>query len=226
MKREEELEQSVATPGRSDAARRSRESAFGVQSLADTLEAAFGQQPRTAKVRRESGTSIEGSGKAASRSLSRNSSSGPVRRSETAKPPPTRKLKTKPSSHASSVPLILGKVDAPSSIPPSAMPSTPTSVSLHSLKLSDEESTLDEVESQAVASSGEEEDDAEMEGAPSGSFPQLVMPRIQMPTRRPFTTKGKNMGKLRVMVAGQRGTFLLVWPCQATARAKSVHRCW
>jgi hypothetical protein len=39
------------------------------------------------------------------------------------------------------------------------------------------------------------------------SFPQLVMPEMQMPTRRPFTTKGKAMGKLRVMVAGETGAW-------------------
>jgi hypothetical protein len=31
------------------------------------------------------------------------------------------------------------------------------------------------------------------------------MPSIQMPTRRPFTTKGKSMGKLKVLVAGRAG---------------------
>jgi hypothetical protein len=39
------------------------------------------------------------------------------------------------------------------------------------------------------------------------SFPQLVMPSIQMPSRRPFTTKGKAMGKLKIMVAGESGTY-------------------
>jgi hypothetical protein len=41
----------------------------------------------------------------------------------------------------------------------------------------------------------------------SASFPQLVMPSIQMPSRRPFTTKGKAMGKLKVLLAGQTGMF-------------------
>jgi hypothetical protein len=66
------------------------------------------------------------------------------------------------------------------------------------------ESGMDDVASQAIASSGDEdEDDLEMEE--SGSFPQLVMPSIQMPSRRPFTTKGKAMGRLKVLVAGEAG---------------------
>ncbi|KAL1612051.1 hypothetical protein SLS60_000274 [Paraconiothyrium brasiliense] len=92
--------------------------------------------------------------------------------------------------------------DSRSPIPPSAIPSTPTSASLQSFKLSDEEMGSDGVASQAVASGGEEED---MTVNESGSFPQLVMPSIQMPSRRPFTAKGKAMGKLKVLVAGRTG---------------------
>jgi hypothetical protein len=33
------------------------------------------------------------------------------------------------------------------------------------------------------------------------------MPRIQMPARRPFTTKGRAMGNLKVLVAGSAGMF-------------------
>ncbi|KAK4163440.1 hypothetical protein QBC43DRAFT_239081 [Cladorrhinum sp. PSN259] len=39
----------------------------------------------------------------------------------------------------------------------------------------------------------------------SGSAPQLVMPSIKMPSRRPFTTEGKAMGKLKALVAGDSG---------------------
>jgi hypothetical protein len=75
---------------------------------------------------------------------------------------------------------------------------------MNSLKLSDEDSAVDDAASQAVFSSGEEEEHVETQQAAS-SFPQLVMPSIQMPTRRPFTTRGKAMGKLRIMVAGETG---------------------
>ncbi|KAI0481047.1 hypothetical protein GGR56DRAFT_302617 [Xylariaceae sp. FL0804] len=40
----------------------------------------------------------------------------------------------------------------------------------------------------------------------SGSAPQLVMPSIQMPSRRPFTEAGKNLGRLKVMLAGDSGS--------------------
>ena len=202
MKREEDLEQSTATTA----------STFGVQSLADTLEAAFGPQRGASEAKADGVTSTKDRGKSASRSLSHGSSSGLMRPLETSRSSPIRRLKRKSSSHASSIPFPLHKVDAASSIPPSAMPSTPTSASLHSLKLSDEESALDEVASQAIVSSDDEEQDVGTQRGPSGSFPQLVMPRIQMPTRRPFTIKGKAMGKLKVMVAGRTGTCLLSAP--------------
>ncbi|KAI8966234.1 hypothetical protein F5Y11DRAFT_309791 [Daldinia sp. FL1419] len=39
----------------------------------------------------------------------------------------------------------------------------------------------------------------------SGSAPQLVMPSIKMPSRRPFTETGKNLGRLKVLFAGDSG---------------------
>ena len=91
--------------------------------------------------------------------------------------------------------------------PESAMPSTPRSGSPKSFRLSDEEASLaDETHSQAIQSSSGEEDGEEEGGSPSaGAMPQLVMPSISMPTRRPFTQRGKQMGRLKVMVVGARG---------------------
>lgn len=68
---------------------------------------------------------------------------------------------------------------------------------------------MDEAASQAIMSSGDEEgaETTTQQGSVGSSFPQLVMPSIQMPSRRPFTTKGKAMGKLKVMVAGETGTL-------------------
>ncbi|KAI1170368.1 hypothetical protein F4777DRAFT_569377 [Nemania sp. FL0916] len=40
----------------------------------------------------------------------------------------------------------------------------------------------------------------------SGSAPQLVMPSINMPSRRPFTETGKNLGRLKILLAGGCGT--------------------
>ncbi|KAB5570115.1 Septin-domain-containing protein [Coniochaeta sp. 2T2.1] len=39
----------------------------------------------------------------------------------------------------------------------------------------------------------------------SGSAPQLIMPSIKMPSRRPFTETGKAMGRLKVLIAGDSG---------------------
>lgn len=39
----------------------------------------------------------------------------------------------------------------------------------------------------------------------SGSAPQLVMPSIRMPSRRPFTDDGKLMGRLKLLIAGDSG---------------------
>ncbi|OIW33789.1 hypothetical protein CONLIGDRAFT_640879 [Coniochaeta ligniaria NRRL 30616] len=54
--------------------------------------------------------------------------------------------------------------------------------------------------------------DADKEPAPgapnmmdSGSAPQLIMPSIKMPSRRPFTETGKAMGRLKVLIAGDSG---------------------
>jgi len=73
-----------------------------------------------------------------------------------------------------------------------------------SRRASDAGSYMDEVTSQAIASSGDEERD---ELAESGSAPQLVMPSIKMPSRRPFTERGKNMGRLKVLIAGDSGMY-------------------
>ncbi|CAK7273698.1 hypothetical protein SEPCBS57363_005784 [Sporothrix epigloea] len=41
----------------------------------------------------------------------------------------------------------------------------------------------------------------------SGSAPHLVMPSIKMLSRRPFTEEGKNMGRLKVLLAGESGKY-------------------
>lgn len=211
MKREEDLEQSSSSVCQStETIARSRESTFGVQSLADTLEAAFGTESSTAGTSTETGSHTKHYRKAPSRSVSHSSSAGSVKRPESSRSSPVRSLKRKLSSHAPPIPFTLPSAEALSPNAPLAMSTTPKSASLHSLKLSDEDSTLDEVASQAVTSSGEEEEDADTQPGTASSFPQLVMPSIQMPTRRPFTTKGKAMGKLKVMVAGKTGMFLFL----------------
>jgi hypothetical protein len=197
------MEQSLASSSITQGPVKSRDSTFGVQSLADTLEAAFGSEGTVAKRRTGSHGSAKQTEKLVSRSGSHGSSTGSAK---VFRLPSTRRPTRKLSSHASSTPLTPLNTDAPSPRPTSGIPSTSSAVSLQSLKLSDEESAIDESASQAVMSSGEEEGaEANTQEGTSGSFPQLVMPSIQMPSRRPFTTKGKAMGKLKVLVAGESG---------------------
>jgi len=74
-----------------------------------------------------------------------------------------------------------------------------------SRRTSDAGSYMDDNASQAIISSGEEDKEIDSELMDSGSAPQLVMPSIKMPSRRPFTEKGKNLGRLKVLIAGDSG---------------------
>jgi hypothetical protein len=49
-----------------------------------------------------------------------------------------------------------------------------------------------------------------------GGAPQLIMPQIIMPSRRPFTDKGKRIGKLKILIAGDSGDFPLLTPYNCT----------
>lgn len=91
-----------------------------------------------------------------------------------------------------------------SQAPLSSMPSSPKSFSNRSFRPSDEDS-MDEGGSQAIASS--EDDDVEPQHLSSmqDSAPQLIMPSIKMPSRRPFTERGKSLGRLKVLIAGDSG---------------------
>ncbi|KAL9041702.1 MAG: hypothetical protein Q9214_004016 [Letrouitia sp. 1 TL-2023] len=84
----------------------------------------------------------------------------------------------------------------------SSLPSSPKSTSSRSFRPSDEDSAYDGG-SQAIASSEEEE------GGPLsqdlGNTLQLIMPSINMPRRRPFTARGKDIGRFKVLVAGDSG---------------------
>lgn len=199
------MEQSLASSSNTQPSGRQQDSTFGVQSLADTLEAAFGPESTLSVQRSGSFGRTRHVAKNASRSDSHSSSASSVKLPGNFNIIPARKTRRKLSSHASPTSLTPINVDAPSPIPTSGISSTPSAISLQSLKLSDEDSVMDETGSQAITSSGEEEG-AET-STQQGSFPQLVMPSIQMPSRRPFTTKGKAMGKLKIMVAGETGTY-------------------
>ena len=115
-----------------------------------------------------------------------------------------------------SISLPLTPVGTASPGTESAPPSTPKSVgSLKSFRLSDDDSA-DEASSQAVASTSEDEEYRPVDGSmtanndhqdtPSRDAPQFIMPSIKMPPRRPFTEKGKSIGKLKIMIVGAKNT--------------------
>ena len=80
-----------------------------------------------------------------------------------------------------------------------SFPSSPKSTSTRSLPHSDEES-MGDGGSQAIASSGDE--DVDGPSVTQENAPQLIMPSIRMPSRRPFTERGRNMGRLKILLAG------------------------
>ncbi|KAI3397016.1 hypothetical protein diail_11343 [Diaporthe ilicicola] len=63
----------------------------------------------------------------------------------------------------------------------------------------------EDIASQALSMSQDLEPMDASEMMDSGSAPQLVMPSIKMPSRRPFTDGGRRMGRLKVLVAGDSG---------------------
>ena len=57
-------------------------------------------------------------------------------------------------------------------------------------------------------SSHHEEETVAPSDSISSSFPQLVMPKVNVPRRKAFTEAGRTMGKLKIMVVGDSGIFL------------------
>ena len=89
--------------------------------------------------------------------------------------------------------------------PLSSMPGSPKSFSNRSSRPSDEDS-MDEGGSQALASSEDDDVEPQSQSSIQDSSPQLIMPSIKMPSRRPFTERGKRLGRLKVLIAGDSGT--------------------
>ncbi|EME88129.1 uncharacterized protein MYCFIDRAFT_148748 [Pseudocercospora fijiensis CIRAD86] len=86
--------------------------------------------------------------------------------------------------------------------PESTLPSETRSGSPKSLRLSDEESSIaDEGHSQAVLSSSGDDEEYNLRVQ---NMPQLVMPSLAMPIRRPFTELGRRMGRARILVVGPK----------------------
>lgn len=135
-------------------------------------------------------------------------------------PPLLHRMSTiKPSDAASTRPpsLTFGDTQAPECAPslpltplligspaaPGSLSGSPKSTSTRSIRRSDEISIPDEASSHAIESS---DDEIAADSIERHDFaPQLVMPSIRMPSRRPFTERGKSLGRLKVMIAGGSG---------------------
>ena len=92
-----------------------------------------------------------------------------------------------------------------SQAPLSSLASSPKSFSQKSFRQSDDE-MIDDSGSQAIVSSSE--DETRSSTGIRDSAPQLIMPSIKMPSRRPFTDGGKAINRLKVLIAGDSGIWL------------------
>lgn len=122
---------------------------------------------------------------------------------------PTKESSPHPLAHRRSrqhsISHSITSISLDSQAPLSSIPSSPKSISNRSLRPLDEDSA-DDNGSQAVVSSSEDDAQPSLED----STLQLVMPSIKMPSRRPFTERGRMMGRLKVLVAGDSGTLNLL----------------
>ena len=87
---------------------------------------------------------------------------------------------------------------------PSSLPSSPKSISNQSLRPLDDISITDEINSQVLGSDEEDKYELSPRLGPGGAS-QLIMPSLKMPSRRPFSERGKAMGRFKVLLAGAPG---------------------
>lgn len=113
--------------------------------------------------------------------------------------------KSQTSPAPSSLPMTPSLLGSPAE--PASVPSSPKSISVRSFRPMDEISIPDGASSQAMDSG--DEDGLAGYTEPQIGAPQLVMPSIRMPSRRPFTEQGKAMGRLKLLVAGAPGRSYL-----------------
>ncbi|KAL4903523.1 hypothetical protein BDW74DRAFT_41124 [Aspergillus multicolor] len=126
-------------------------------------------------------------------------------------------LKGFESSHATRLepPLHSSNLTSPRPLTPlnflnsddhSSLPSSPKSITNQSTRHLDEISITDDLSSQAVASGDEDDDSRPTVNPSSDSASQLIMPSITIPSRRPFTEKGRALGRVKLLVAGASGS--------------------
>lgn len=128
------------------------------------------------------------------------------RRRSTIKPTIVEDIRTVliPISHPESPLLTSTSTQSPFPSRDVSFPGSPKSISSRSLQRSDGDSVLDDTGSQAITSSDEEQDEQQQPEI-QDSAPQLIMPSIKMPSRRPFTARGKQLDRFKILVAGTKG---------------------
>ncbi|KAF2671404.1 hypothetical protein BT63DRAFT_423601 [Microthyrium microscopicum] len=170
-----------------------KNSVFGVQSLSDALSDAFGPSSTPAL----DATKDDAISPTASEESK--DEDAPESGASTDHPSPLPgRVRARSNAPSLSHPLTPLQTASPA-VWSTAMPSTPKSLSL-SLHLSD----ADDIDSRADDSS----DVASRFGFAGGSHNsgvELIMPSLSLPDRRPFTERGKRMGRLRICVAGRKG---------------------
>ncbi len=186
----------------------SEDSTYGVQSLGDSIHEAPLPQIKDINGENNDGEGDPYGGRRRStlkpfprpqtRDHSRDRCEAAI--ANTADSSPSRSTQEGPLSPSMSRSLTSLSLDSQARL--SSLPGTPKSTSNRSFPPSDEDSMRDEG-SQAVPSS--EDDEAEFHASIQDSAPQLIMPSIKMPSRRPFTDQGKSMGRLKVLIAGDSG---------------------
>lgn len=206
----EEMSNSVAEEAAVDVQDQAtpKDSVFGVQSLADAMdEASAGQgeadRPQTPKSAENEGTEDVDD-----------------KMSPHLPPHPSipGHMRARSTTVGSSIPLTPLQTMSPTTGSWSGVvPGTPNSVSLGSFRLSD-----------ADSQAGLEHEDGDGKSLGQSVFdsgpPELVMPSLALPDRRPFTERGKNMGRLRICVVGRKGMcrILLAFVNLVTNNS----RCW
>ena len=192
------------------------------QTAIRTVDAAGGDPPGVVDPSRGDASASAAGRDPSKSSLPRDPSSDSLRlplSGSSASSSPTKELPRRLAGDAA--PPALTPLSFASPLLGSSAPSSPKSVSMRSFRPSDDDDF--EAGSQAIASS---EDEAEALpialASRDATAQQLIMPSITMPSRRPFTARGKNMGRLKVLVVGAAGT-LVYRPKQARADCLCRH---
>ena len=177
------------------------ESSFGVRSLDSTIDALDHQNTDSGQKGSIHGKYAEGQptskGKVKSRLDYSSDNLSQVSASSSPGLSPHRHHRLRPWPETAALHRI--STTLPSPAPTSSLSNSPKSMSARSLS----EESLEDGASQAIVSSGDEDADPQLHSP--GNPLQLVMPSIMMPSRRPFTDRGKSMGRLKVLIAGASG---------------------